>query len=286
MVGQRALTESASTSEAFSFASGGRIARSLTDEFFNLGAASIMSKPATNTDDKKSISNAADGRSGTPILVVPTRTTSGKEQSTVTHNPLNHANSRQILSNRVTSDELPAVQNDDSTVQHVEGDPIEINVATGLASGDGSAPATDSVHPINGSSDRDSPEKNADAFAMALATGGTIATAARTAGISVSTAYRRWKDPTVRRRVKELRAQMKSNTMGALTDGMTAAARTLHRLLGEAPPHIQLAAAQVLLKHGNAMTLERSDPLYDESEISFLSRMAKHEEEFDAEKSA
>jgi len=49
-----------------------------------------------------------------------------------------------------------------------------------------------------------------DMFALAIASGTSLREAARTAGISESTAYRRLKDPAFRRRVSEIRTSFLS----------------------------------------------------------------------------
>jgi hypothetical protein len=119
-----------------------------------------------------------------------------------------------------------------------------------------------------------------------LAMGSTIAAAAKAAGMSRRTAHRRLNDPLLRRRVNNMREQMRSKTMGLLASGMTAAAKTLRRLLRDRSPHVQLAAAQGLLKHGHNLVLERSDPLFGSFEIATGTWSAVSDAESEGEQNA
>ena len=74
--------------------------------------------------------------------------------------------------------------------------------------------------------------RNADEqLLMALACGVTVENAARQAGISPSTAYRRLADASFRQRLQKLRGDMVSRTAGTLTAAATEAVRTLLELL-------------------------------------------------------
>jgi hypothetical protein len=91
--------------------------------------------------------------------------------------------------------------------------------------------------------------KNADAaLVLALAAGNTAADAARQAGVSERTAFRRLADPGFRRRVTEARADMVSRGIGTLAAGMAGAADTLRKLLTAGTGAVQLGAARAILE--------------------------------------
>jgi hypothetical protein len=93
--------------------------------------------------------------------------------------------------------------------------------------------------------------KNADdALAIALASGLTVEDAARQAGLSERTAYRRLAVPGYRQRVAEARGEMVARALGRLADGMTAAADTLRQLLAASGDNVKLGAARALLELG------------------------------------
>jgi hypothetical protein len=117
--------------------------------------------------------------------------------------------------------------------------------------------------------------KNDDLFAVCLVVGMPPAGAARAAGISRATAYRRMKDPALERQVTELRLQIRSNLVGSFMDGMRNAVRTLCHLLESKSEQIQLAAAQQLLKHGYVNALQRGDPLFNDLDPGRVRRMAE-----------
>jgi hypothetical protein len=86
---------------------------------------------------------------------------------------------------------------------------------------------------------------------MALACGVTVENAARQAGISPATAYRRLSNPAFRKRLTTLRADMVSRTAGTLTAAATEAVRTLLDLLkNSASPAVRLGAARSVLELG------------------------------------
>src|SRR5579871_301090 len=66
---------------------------------------------------------------------------------------------------------------------------------------------------------------------MALACGVTVENAARQAGISPATAYRRLAEPAFQQRLQQLRGDMVSRTAGTLTAAASEAVRTLLELL-------------------------------------------------------
>ena len=65
------------------------------------------------------------------------------------------------------------------------------------------------------------------ALLLALASGQTLRNAAAAARIGERTATRRMADPTFRRRVAELRAEMVGRAVGRMADGMADAADKL-----------------------------------------------------------
>ena len=77
--------------------------------------------------------------------------------------------------------------------------------------------------------------KNADEpLAAAIAAGSTIADAAKAAGVSDQTVYRRMREPSFLRRVDEIRREMMSQVVGRLTASLDAAAAQLHNLQANA----------------------------------------------------
>jgi hypothetical protein len=93
--------------------------------------------------------------------------------------------------------------------------------------------------------------KNRDGLlAAGLAGGLTVVTAARKAGLSERSAYRRLSDDDFRRRATEARAAMVERALGRTADGMAAAALTLRRLLDSDSDSVRLGAARALLELG------------------------------------
>ena len=95
-------------------------------------------------------------------------------------------------------------------------------------------------------------KRNADhQLLLALACGASVENAARQAGVSESTAYRRLADSDFSQRLKDLRADMVQRTAGALTAAATEAVRTLLELQKpSAPPAVRLGAARSVLEIG------------------------------------
>jgi hypothetical protein len=86
---------------------------------------------------------------------------------------------------------------------------------------------------------------------MALACGATVENAARQAGISPATAYRRLAEPAFRQRLQQLRGDMVSRTAGTLTAAASEAVRTLLELLkSTASAAVRLGAARAVLEMG------------------------------------
>ena len=91
--------------------------------------------------------------------------------------------------------------------------------------------------------------KNADvALVTALAGGATVQEAARSAGVSESTVYRRLNDGVFRQRVAEARSEMLSRAVGTLARVSTAAAVTLAQLLKAEAESVRLGAARSVLE--------------------------------------
>ncbi len=86
---------------------------------------------------------------------------------------------------------------------------------------------------------------------MALACGVTVENAARQAGISPATAYRRLAEPAFQQRLQQLRGDMVSRTAGTLTAAASEAVRTLLELLkSTVSAAVRLGAARAVLEMG------------------------------------
>jgi AcrR family transcriptional regulator len=94
--------------------------------------------------------------------------------------------------------------------------------------------------------------KNAnESLALALAAGATVQAAARRAGVSERTAYRRLADPDFCGQVNQARAELVRQATGQLVAAATDAAATLQELLcANQPPRIRLGAARAILELG------------------------------------
>ena len=99
--------------------------------------------------------------------------------------------------------------------------------------------------------------QHTDALVTALAAGQTVAGAARQAGVSERTAYRRLADPHVQRQIREARAALFARALGLLSDALAAAVETLVRNLHADQPTVQVRAAMALLDQ--AAKLRASD---------------------------
>ena len=90
-----------------------------------------------------------------------------------------------------------------------------------------------------------------DPLLLALACGLSAEQAARQAGVSVKTAYRRLDDPAFAARLADLRAAMLARAAAMLTAAAVEAVRTLADLLKPAnAPATRLNAARAILDHG------------------------------------
>jgi AcrR family transcriptional regulator len=117
--------------------------------------------------------------------------------------------------------------------------------------------------------------RSADERLLALlACGATVEAAARQAGVSESTVYRRLADRDFRRRLQAVRADFVQRTAGTLTAAATEAVRTLLELLKPASPAaVRLGSARSVLELGMKVR-----------EVSDLEeRMAALEERLDAD---
>lgn len=86
---------------------------------------------------------------------------------------------------------------------------------------------------------------------LALACGATVENAARKAGVSESTVYRRLADPDFRRQLQGFRADMVQRTAGTLTAAATEAVKTLLALQqASVPAAVRLGAARAVLEIG------------------------------------
>jgi hypothetical protein len=97
--------------------------------------------------------------------------------------------------------------------------------------------------------------RNADQrLLLALACGATVEAAARQAGVSESTAYRRLAEPDFRRRLQALRADMVQRAAGLLTAAAVEAVKTLLELQKASAPYaVRLGAARAVLEIGTKL---------------------------------
>jgi hypothetical protein len=85
----------------------------------------------------------------------------------------------------------------------------------------------------------------------ALACGATVEAAARSAGISESTVYRRLRQPAFSQRLQEVRADMVQRTSAMLTaSGMEAVKTLLALQQASTPASMRLGAARAILEIG------------------------------------
>ena len=102
--------------------------------------------------------------------------------------------------------------------------------------------------------------KHADQLLLmaALACGATVEAAARSAGISQATAYRRQQDPEFCKKLEQMKAEMVQRTSGMLTASGMESVKTLLELQKSAPPAVRLGAARSVLEIGMKVR-ERAD---------------------------
>ena len=87
-----------------------------------------------------------------------------------------------------------------------------------------------------------------EALLNALAAGCPVKEAARAAGLSERTAYRRLASAAFQRRLAALRDELITAALGELASGASEAVATLKRLLKANDERVQLAAARALLE--------------------------------------
>lgn len=92
--------------------------------------------------------------------------------------------------------------------------------------------------------------KHDEILAARIATGATLADAARDANCSLRTAERRAADPAFRRKVAGIRARMLDQVTGEFAASLTCAVAELRRLLEHAESEqARLGAARTLIEH-------------------------------------
>lgn len=86
---------------------------------------------------------------------------------------------------------------------------------------------------------------------LALAAGATIPQAAKSSGVSESTARRRMEDPAFQDQLRKLRSQVFDSVMGQLTFAASGAVRTLRKLMADegVSDTVRLGAARAILEH-------------------------------------
>jgi hypothetical protein len=88
------------------------------------------------------------------------------------------------------------------------------------------------------------------ALVVHLAAGVSPAGAAKLAGVSEATTYRRLANPTFRQRVEEARAELWKRAMAVLSKSAVEGAIVLRRLLRSDDSKIRLQAAKIVLEQG------------------------------------
>jgi hypothetical protein len=115
------------------------------------------------------------------------------------------------------------------------------------------------------------------ALALALARGLTIARAAKTAGVSEATAYRRLREEPFRQTVRDLRTQMTAEAVGVLAAASADAARTLTMLATKSKrEEIALAAARAVLDQA-ARLREQTDLAQELADLRAMVEGRNHE---------
>lgn len=85
---------------------------------------------------------------------------------------------------------------------------------------------------------------------VALAHGASVTSAAKSAGVSEATCYRRLQEPAFRRLVDDARSEIVKRAIAKLSAASTEAADTLRRLLYCRSDSTRLAAARTILELG------------------------------------
>jgi hypothetical protein len=94
-----------------------------------------------------------------------------------------------------------------------------------------------------------------DLLQRALACGATVEAAARQAGVSPATVYRRKTEPAFQQKIQQMRADMMQRTTGMLLASGGEAARALLSQVQQetTPPPTRRAAARDIIELGNKM---------------------------------
>ena len=96
------------------------------------------------------------------------------------------------------------------------------------------------------------------ALVAAIASGATVADAARLAGVSERTVRRRLSDPAFRAELSRAHSAMLESTIGTLAEASTEAARTLRTLLAPSvAPSVRLRAAVAVIDFTRRLADER-----------------------------
>lgn len=113
-------------------------------------------------------------------------------------------------------------------------------------------------------------------LAVALARGLDIKDAAKEAGCSERTAYRRWKDQTFKSRVSEIQSEMVTRAAGELASNLTEATKTLRGLLKAKSETVQLNAAKSIID----LTTKLRETVHLEQRVAELeSLLSLHKEQ-------
>ena len=105
-----------------------------------------------------------------------------------------------------------------------------------------------------------------------LAAGGSVEQAARAAGLSERTAYRRLNEPGFRGRLAHARDELVRAALGELAGSAQDAVATLKRLLSADSEHVQLRAARTVLEQ----LLRLRETLELAERVAALERRAEH----------
>jgi AcrR family transcriptional regulator len=92
------------------------------------------------------------------------------------------------------------------------------------------------------------PRPSDELLLSTLAAGSTVEEAARAAGVSTRTAYRRLADPAFARRLAQTRDELITSVLGQLVDSAAEAVETLRALLSANDERVRLAAAKATLE--------------------------------------
>lgn len=93
-----------------------------------------------------------------------------------------------------------------------------------------------------------------DRLILKLAQGLSVRDAAKEAGVSEPTAFRRLKEPDFIAELNRVRGELWDNALGKLTAGASKAVETLTELMTEADSdNVKLKAAQLILEQGSKL---------------------------------